>query len=342
MSTPLLTFCIATFNRAPFIGETLDCIIGQLTDEVEIVVLDGGSSDGTEPLLRRYEAKCPSLRYIRQNENLGVDRDFDRAVQQARGRYCWLMTDDDLLKPGAVASVIQALHEKHSLVVVNAEVRNIDMSRVLETSKLALDRDQTYQPDEVNRLFTATGLYLTFIGAVVILRDLWLGRDRERYFGTLFIHVGVIFQESLPGTAFVLCQPLISIRYGNAMWRPREFEIWMFKWPSLVWSLPALSDDARAAVYPAEPWRDPRRLLFFRAKGTYSLEDFRRWIAPRVGASGLKLAAIVIALFPGPLANMAFLAKLRLFGRNQNVAIADMMSSRFHYRNWRSARQQRR
>ena len=93
------------------------------------MVLDGGSSDTTAEVVGKYVAADSRIHYFRQATNLGVDQDFDRAVQQANGEYCWLLSDDDLIKPGAVAKVLEALREGPSLVLVNAEVHNKDFSR---------------------------------------------------------------------------------------------------------------------------------------------------------------------------------------------------------------------
>src|SRR5579864_441213 len=118
-----LSLCIATFNRASFIGATLQSILGQCNDAVEVVILDGGSSDDTAGVVRQYAQRYPCVRYFRQEVNRGVDPDFDRAVGEARGRYCWLMTDDDLLRPGAIDTVLDAIRQDYALIIVNAEVR---------------------------------------------------------------------------------------------------------------------------------------------------------------------------------------------------------------------------
>src|SRR5712675_926545 len=78
-----LSICIATYNRAAFIGATLDSIIVQATEQVEIVVLDGGSTDNTEEVVRRYRQDFSRLRYFRQKTKMGIDRDFPKAVQLA-------------------------------------------------------------------------------------------------------------------------------------------------------------------------------------------------------------------------------------------------------------------
>jgi glycosyltransferase involved in cell wall biosynthesis len=331
-----LSICIATFNRGNFIGATLESMISQVEEGVEIVVLDGGSTDDTADRVRPFVERFERLRYVRQETNLGVDRDFNTAVELAGGEYCWLMSDDDLLKPGAIRAVLEALRGSYSLVVVNAEVRSFDFTRLLEDRRLPFETDRTYGPAEMDRLFVEAGGYLTFIGAVVMKRSIWLERSKDPYFGSLFIHVGVIFQAWLPGPVLAMAQPWISIRYGNAMWKPKEFEIWMFKWPGLVWSLAGLSDAARNSHCRAEPWRQPTTLLYYRARGTYSINEYRHWIQPRVGSFRDGLVPRVIARVPGILANFLGLLYYLARGPRRRMAVFDMMQSRYYYRNWLS------
>ncbi len=138
---------------------------------------------------------------------------------------------------------------------------------------MKIDEDRVYPPSGFEMLFADTAGYLTFIGGVVIRRDLWLARERERYFGTEFVHCGVIFQAPLPGTALVISKPLISIRYGMAQWTARSFDIWMFKWPELVWSLPDISDNVKIRVTPRKPWRILKNLAYFPRHGSVFIQD---------------------------------------------------------------------
>ncbi|MCX6983442.1 MAG: hypothetical protein NT118_01645 [Lentisphaerae bacterium] len=155
----------------------------------------------------------------------------------------------------------------------------------------------TDMPSENQALFVDTAVYLSFIAGVVIRRDLWLARDKESYYGTLFVHVGVIFQEPLPGSTRVIAEPLIAIRQANISWSARVFEIWMFKWPCLIWFF-KYSDSAKSKVIPREPWRNLQRLMSYRARDFYSISEFRRLIEPSQAASSYKFAARVIAHLP--------------------------------------------
>lgn len=302
MSVPLLSICIATYNRARFIGETLDSIVGQLSSDVELVVLDGASPDDTAAEVASRSAGHPGVRYVREETNSGVDRDYDKSVQYARGRYCWLMTDDDLLLPGAVERVLAALADGPQLLVVNAEVRSIDFAILLQDRLLAIDADRDYEPDDSRDFFEDVAAHLKFIGAVVVARDSWLQRAREPYFGTLFVHVGVIFQSPPIGRVRVLAEPVMVIRYGNAMWTPRGFEIWMYKWPGLVWSFDGYGDASKARVSAREPWRKLAKLGVHRALGGFSPAEYVRHFGPGTPWAARAKAGLVARL-PARLAN---------------------------------------
>lgn len=297
-----LSICIATFRRAKFIGETLQSITGQLQPGVEVVVVDGASPDETTEVVARAAAACPAVRYHREATNSGLDADYDKAVGYACGRYCWLMSDDDLLLPGAVAAVLAAIAEDPELVVVNAESRTADLGAVVDARLLPHTADRIFTEGEAEAFFVETANALSYIGAVVIRRATWLARDRASYDGSLFSHVGVIFQAPLSRVRIV-AEPLVRIRWGNAMWTPRRFEIWMFKWPSLIWSFGAYPEWARAAVCPREPWRNPRMLGLHRALGSYSFEQYRSWLAGR-GDWRSRLAGRAIAAVPTSVASM--------------------------------------
>src|SRR5262245_4495007 len=101
-----LSICIGTFNRAEFLEATLQSIISQATSECEIVVSNNASTDDTDRVVAEYASRFGGLRYIKQGTNLGFDRNFDAAVETARGEYCWLFSDDDVMKPGALAGVL--------------------------------------------------------------------------------------------------------------------------------------------------------------------------------------------------------------------------------------------
>lgn len=333
-TNPKLSVCIATFNRASFIGATLESILSQVTSDCEIMILDCGPTDETEKVVRQYMRHFAGLRYVRQDKNNGIDRDYDCVVGLACGEYCWLMTDDDLLKPGAITAVLKALQGSVSLVVVNVGSMDVTMTRVLRRRWLDFEFDRRYGPGEMDRLFVDVSNVLTYIGSFVIKKEVWVSRERQPYYGSWFIHLGVIFQERLPGEAVIIAEPFVTYRTSNAhTWSARGSEIYLIKWPSIVWSL-GLSESAKSRVCSAKPWRDLHRLLLIRGYGHYSLTEYRRWVRPRLQSAHEAILPILVALVPGGLVNTLFV--LYYAGRRHGSGrLQAMRESRFHFRNWR-------
>ncbi len=299
-----LSICIPTLNRGRYIGETLESIVSQLRDSVEIVIVDGGSTDGTEQIVGSYQQVFPNISYVRrdtagqQPSNEGFSRDCNHAVELAKGTYCWLMTDDDLLMPGAIEKVLSEIENGYPVIVAGVEVRNEDLTRVLIPRRPDLSHDQIYQPSEWNHFAAKVGGCLTFVGAVIIKRQFWLSRNREKYFSSGFIHVGVIFDESIRDNVLVIAGPLVSVRHGNAHWSTRTFQIWMFNWPQLVWSFSTISDGTKQILAPKEGWRKLSTLVLMRALGTYSLKEYQLFLFERLQSKGERIMAKLIAGLP--------------------------------------------
>lgn len=322
-----LSICIATFKRGHVIAKTLDSIVCQLGDDVEVVIVDGASPDNTSEVVAHYVSSFANVRYIREEANSGVDEDYDKAVGYAVGRYCWLMPDDDLLRPEAVFRVLKAIEEGHDLIVVDEEVRTADFSQILEKSRMGLVEDRRYGPGDAEVLFSDMGNHLTFIGAVIIRRDFWQQRDRKAYYGSLFIHAGVIFQDPPVEKALFIAEPQLTIRFGNANWTSRTFEIWMFMWPELVHSFTAFSDKAKNSVADPKPWRDVMMLWKHRAKGRYSVKEYGFFFRDRCSLSE-RCVSLSIALVPAVFANILAVLYVVTLNRKARLGLYDLLDSK--------------
>ena len=101
-----LSICIPTYNFGAFIGQTLDSITPNLCEGVDIVILDGGSTDDTSDVVAQRQRNFPQITYYQQGYRGGIDRDIAKVVSISQGQYCWLFSADDIMKPGAVAKVL--------------------------------------------------------------------------------------------------------------------------------------------------------------------------------------------------------------------------------------------
>jgi abequosyltransferase len=244
------------------------------------------------------------------------------------------MSDDDVLKPGAIQIVLEKIIFNYSLIIVNAEVRNTDLSKVIDQRRLRISHDRIYAPHEFENFFIETGDFLTFIGCVIIKKSFWDEREKGKYFGSSFIHVGVIFQKPFPADILVIAEPYLEIRYGNAEWSPRAFEIWLFKWPQLIWSFANMPDEAKKRVTPKEAYLYYLRIMLYRAKGGYSINEYRKFIEPKLKSKRDKFILQMIARTPGILLNFAGLFYYSFICTKTGLGLIDMRNSKFYYKNY--------
>jgi len=325
-----LSVCIATFNRADFIGETLNSIIPQLTEETELLVVDGASTDNTEQVMHDFLQRSDRIRYIQLPVKGGVDHDYNCAVELAVGEYCWLFTDDDVAKPGTVQAILEQIQQGFELVVVNAEVRNFDFSKLIEEKRLPIVDNKVYKIGSFEQFFVENTSYMSFIGCVVIKRNIWLDREKDHYYGSEFIHLGVICQKPFHTPISVIANPYIVIRLGNAQWTDRAFEIWVFKWPKLLWSFDCISQTAKLMLCPKEPWSHIPRLTLLRAKGNFSSQEYFKFIKPRVASIVDRAIIRAITFVPGCLLNILAIAYYSLKSSNNQSDIYALKSSKYY------------
>jgi abequosyltransferase len=223
MNHPRLSICIPTYNFAAFIGPTLDSIVPQLTPAVEVIILDGGSTDDTAAVVGRYAEACPTVRFVRQAQRGGIDRDIARSVDLAAADYCWLFSADDIMQPGAIARVLAETETGYDvylcgLTLCDLEMRPIAQHRVSRaapgsTFDLA-DADDRRRYFELAETSTA---FFSFMGSVIVRRARWMqiGLD-EAFVGTLWSLSVRILQMIPTGlTVKYVGEPLLSKRGDN-------------------------------------------------------------------------------------------------------------------------------
>jgi len=114
---PLVSICIASYNYAHFLQATLDAALAQRYPHIEVIVSDNGSTDGTFDLLARY-ADDSRVRLFRNDENVGIDRNFNLAVERATGTFVVPCSADDILLPTMVSDSMALIEAHHDALDV--------------------------------------------------------------------------------------------------------------------------------------------------------------------------------------------------------------------------------
>jgi abequosyltransferase len=199
-----LSICIPTYNRAAFIGKTLESILSQVNESIEIVVMDGASTDDTSEVVASYQSRFKNLVYYRGSTNLGVDRDMATSVELARGAYCWLMSSDDLVKPGAISQILNEIESGADIYLCNAALCNSKMQPIRETRFIS-ERRKRDQFDIGNRaellsylnLATSNNALFCYMCCIIFRRSRWVDIEyNDRFTGTGYAHVFTLLSFS--------------------------------------------------------------------------------------------------------------------------------------------------
>ncbi|PWU14905.1 MAG: hypothetical protein C5B50_16375 [Verrucomicrobia bacterium] len=96
---PLVSLLIPTHNNASTAGETIESCCRQTLKDIEIVIYDEASKDGTLDIINRFAAADSRIRVLTSPTNSGPLRAWRKLLHEARGHYCTWVWSDDLLLP---------------------------------------------------------------------------------------------------------------------------------------------------------------------------------------------------------------------------------------------------
>lgn len=108
---PLLTIAIPTYNRSTFLEENLRRLKKQYNQKVDILICDNASIDQTEMIVQKYINSGLPIRYYRNEENLGWERNFELCFRRANGIYTMLLGDDDFIMDGGLSLILSSIED---------------------------------------------------------------------------------------------------------------------------------------------------------------------------------------------------------------------------------------
>lgn len=123
----MISVCMASFNGALYIREQITSVLNQLSEDDELLVADDGSLDSTIAIIESIQDI--RLHLISVGGKLGVVKNFERVLAEAKGQYIFLCDQDDIWLPGKVAECLASL-EKNILVVTDCKVVDQSLNEI--------------------------------------------------------------------------------------------------------------------------------------------------------------------------------------------------------------------
>ena len=146
-----VSICIRTYNRKGYLKQTLESIRAQTYQDYEIVIVDDGSTDGTDDMIRRLPY---AVTYFWQ-KNAGVGAAANRLIDLAKGQYITPIDSDDLLMPDAVERMVRVMETESEDVIVYGPYLRIDENGEL----CGKSKEQLYSGYVTRHLFQRIFVY---------------------------------------------------------------------------------------------------------------------------------------------------------------------------------------
>lgn len=105
--TPLVSVALITYNHSGFITECLESVLSQSYKNLEIIIADDYSTDGTQDIIRTFAENFPNtIKLCPSSSNVGVTKNHNRAFLACSGKYISWMSGDDMMLPNKISKQV--------------------------------------------------------------------------------------------------------------------------------------------------------------------------------------------------------------------------------------------
>lgn len=154
--TPLVSVYVTTHNRRELVREAIESVLSQTYKNIEIIVVDDASSDGTSELLSQYEKAHQNFRYFSLPENKGAPFGRNLAIEHSRGEFVTGLDDDDRFTDDRVSLFIESYEPSYSFLCSTSIKFNGDKNKVIFSSPKLISWEDIKQKNHVgNQVFIA-------------------------------------------------------------------------------------------------------------------------------------------------------------------------------------------
>ena len=123
MNTSLISIIVPIYNTEEYVEECIQSILSQSYKDIELILVNDGSTDGSESLCKKYQ-HLPNVHYIEQ-ENLGVTVARKRGVDIAKGEWIMFVDSDDLLIKDSISGLMDVCESADIILAGNQSYKGL-------------------------------------------------------------------------------------------------------------------------------------------------------------------------------------------------------------------------
>lgn len=135
---PKISVIVPTYNTEKYIGRCIESILNQSYKELELIIINDGSTDSSAEIIKKYAKKDSRIIFI-DNKNCGVSESRNIGIRNAKGEYIQFVDSDDFIDENMLKDTLQLLEEQNADMVITGLYLDIERDANINTSIQTFD-----------------------------------------------------------------------------------------------------------------------------------------------------------------------------------------------------------
>lgn len=134
---PIVSVIMAAYNAEKHISASIESIINQTFNNFELLVINDGSTDNTQSIVKEYCKKDSRIILLNNDKNLFVIKSRNKGIEKAKGKYIAILDSDDLALPNRLEYQVKYLENNPDIFLIGSSAYIIDENDKVENSFIA-------------------------------------------------------------------------------------------------------------------------------------------------------------------------------------------------------------
>lgn len=265
----LLSICIPTYNRSKKLKENIEHILSYMDKyNIDVYVSDNASEDNTSDMIASVVKENENIHYYLHETNMGFAHNCAYVLDMAKGKYRWLLGDDDIIEEHVIKSILDIIEQdEYDLVVINGG----NPLRIPDYSEKVIN--------DKNEVMKNIGGHITWMSCLIFNSENNNFLDLYKYKDNAFPHVIFLF-KMLGEKCKVSWNKDLSISSisDGCGFMDKYFQIFIYDWYHAVYDYDEYDKKSKDACFQQgiEYAFGFVHLFLLRAKGQYSQEIYSK------------------------------------------------------------------
>ena len=134
---PKVSVCIPTYNSEKYLREAIQSVLNQTYTDYELIISDNDSNDNTSEIIQSF--KDSRIKYYRNQENIGIGKNFNHCIKKSIGQYITIFHSDDVMLPNNLELKVKILEKNSSVGLVHSNIYTINDSGAIIGGHFAIN-----------------------------------------------------------------------------------------------------------------------------------------------------------------------------------------------------------